>query len=632
MIATSVCIQAAEKMGAYVAGQLPEEEALVLKSHISICKACRSDEKRLRAVTGLLQDTLDSKGKVEAILLNCTKEWVDEAVREGDDKSLSQRWAERLMACSWAMVSLLIHALIIVLAGLMTMSIDLPDEPAVVMITELAAPPAPLEAPLPQQDRLAALLSKDVTPATDPTSKDPSDIVVPPELLANAELGDHFETVNPERPDTQSAFGNPDSQMFHSAHGDDSDAGGGGTGGALLDDMIGVGAGSSGTGGGWGGGDGTGVGRGTGNGHGSFGSRTGGGRKLMVKRHGGSPATESSVEIALEWLARHQEIDGSWSVMKTEGTGPWDPGVTGLATLAFLGAGHTEKIGKYKENVARAVKWMMATQRADGALGADDKWKEHHGGFAYHHAICGLALAEAAGMANIPATREAAQKAVDYSCNLHQAGEGSDKRGWRYMPKSAGDVSATGWFVMQLKSAKIAGLRIDTASFDGAATFLDLCEEEVANVKVEDSGYDNGRHRFGYTGRGAMVNTTAIGMLCRLFMGWKPEEFIGPAMWLLKSNTPAWSADLGPANGGGWPMYYMYYGSLVMFQIGGEPWARWNDALKKTLIDNQRKDGDERGSWNPISGWEKKIGRTYTTALGALSLEVYYRYQQLKHD
>ena len=42
MIATSVCIQAAEKMGAYVAEQLPEEEALVLKSHIS----CLNSQKK----------------------------------------------------------------------------------------------------------------------------------------------------------------------------------------------------------------------------------------------------------------------------------------------------------------------------------------------------------------------------------------------------------------------------------------------------------------------------------------------------------------------------------------------------------------------------------------------------------
>jgi hypothetical protein len=543
-------------------------------------------------------------------------------------------WLQALAArASWWVVSLLFHVLALVFAGLLSMAIELPDgEEPVVMVTELAERVViNINDHTPKQEVPNALKSDHDTPPTDPTSKEMSDIVVPPDILAKAELGDHFETINPDRPDTQSAFGNPDAHMFHSVKGDDSEAGGGGLDGATgLEDMIGIGGvASAGTGGGWGGGHGKGIGVDTGSGHGSFGNRNGGGRRLMIKKHGGSPATESSVEMALEWLARHQEADGSWAVMKTEGQGEWDPGVTGLALLAFLGAGHTERVGKYKDNVTRAVAWMIATQRDDGALGTDPRYKEHHGGFSYHHAICGLALAEAAGMANVPATREAAQKAVNYTSNVHQAGEGSEKMGWRYEPRSPGDVSVTGWYVMQLKSAKIAGLKVDAMSFEGAIKFLDSCEEVPAKVKVEDSGYDDGKHRYGYTGRGAMVNTTSIGILCRLFLGWKPEEFTGAAMWLQRTNPPSWSADLGPANGGGWPMYYMYYTTLTMFQLGGEHWRTWNEGLKKVLTDNQRKEGDARGSWDPLSSWEKKAGRAYTTALGALSLEVYYRYQQL---
>src|SRR6185503_7519066 len=143
----------------------------------------------------------------------------------------------------------------------------------------------------------------------------------PPDILAKAEIGDHFETINPDRPDTQSAFGNPEARMFHSVEGNDEPEGGGGNGGmALLDDMIGVGgAASPGTGGGWGGGNGTGTGIGNGSGHGSFGARNGGGRKLMVMKGGGNKATESAVDKALEWLAKHQEADGSWCIRKHEG-------------------------------------------------------------------------------------------------------------------------------------------------------------------------------------------------------------------------------------------------------------------------------------------------------------------------
>jgi len=213
----------------------------------------------------------------------------------------------------------------------------------VIMVTELQNRKS-LKDEQPEQPKkeLADRLMKE-TPATDPNSKDASDIVVPPDILAKAELGDHFETINPDLPDTHSAFGNPDAKMFHSVEGNADAAGGGGMGGMGEDDLIGVGgAASKGTGGGWGGGDGTGIGVQSGAGKGSFGQRGGGGRRLMVKRHGGSKATETAVDAALRWLAYHQEADGHWDSMKFGAAKKCDTAMTGLAELAFLGAGHSE--------------------------------------------------------------------------------------------------------------------------------------------------------------------------------------------------------------------------------------------------------------------------------------------------
>jgi hypothetical protein len=218
------------------------------------------------------------------------------------------------------------------------------------------------------------------------TSKEHSDIVVPPDILARAELGDHFETINPDRPDTQSRFGNPDGRMFHS------EPEGGGSEGGSLDDMIGAGgAASSGTGGGWGGGNGTGSGRG------SFGNRNGGGRRLMVKRHGGSKGTENSVDRALRWLASHQEAGGHWDSIKLGATGNSDITVTSYALQALLAAGHTEKIGEYKECVRRAVAWLISKQNDKGMIvEAGDASTLNDA-----HLLAAMALAEAADMSNI---------------------------------------------------------------------------------------------------------------------------------------------------------------------------------------------------------------------------------------
>jgi hypothetical protein len=394
-------------------------------------------------------------------------------------------------------------------------------------------------------------------------------------------------------------------------------------GGLGMDDLIGVGgAASKGSGGGFGGGDGTGTGVQSGSGHGSFGTRNGGGRRLMVKRHGGSQETETAVGKALEWLAYHQEADGHWDVKKFGGAGDVDAGITGIALLAFLGAGNSERIGQYKDNVKRAVAWIISQQEPDGSIGK--KYKEHwHPGYAYHHAICGLALAEAAGMARVPSTNEAAQKAIDYTTEKHQRGEGSERFAWRYLPKTDADASVSGWFVMQLKSAKMAGLKVDPASFEGALKFYDSIE-----IKKDYNGYPGGR--FPYHDGGAMLNPSAIGTLCNLFLGRKADDLRGGAEYL-NDNQPKWGdPNLGLGNGGGFPMYYAYYGTLTQFQMGGDYWKKWNASIKSMLVPNQHKGGDEDGSWDPIGGKDDGLGgRVYMTAMGALCLEVYYRYQLL---
>jgi hypothetical protein len=251
----------------------------------------------------------------------------------------------------------------------------------------------------------------------------------------------------------------------------------------------------------------------------------------------------------------------------------------------------------------------------------------------YTNAIAGMALAEAAAMARVPATMQAAQKAVEYGVNVHQRGEGSERRGYRYKPKQAGDISNSGWFIMQLKSAKVAGLQIPHGAFEGLTWFLDHCEDKNFKKDANDP-YDNGRHRYGYTdsARDQIMQRpqrTAIGCLARLFLGTPPEEVAGGVNWFIQTRGD---------RGGGLPsrdrtnVYYWYYATLCCFQQGGEVWKKWNGALKPVLLQTQRRGGDEDGSWDPETtpgkgaNWGDSWGRVGQTALSAMCLEVYYRY------
>ncbi len=464
---------------------------------------------------------------------------------------------EQFGAAPWWVISTVIHVVILMAMALITISVPDKDKDSTLIVQDMQPK---------QKDEYDPELARDIF--KNPKEVPADEIVEHPVIVhEEVEVTDHFETDNDM--DQHTARGQEDAI---------SDIPLGGTGVVAY---FGVGGGAA----------------------GCFGYRDGGGRKKCVARFGGSSATESAVEAALRWLAKHQEPDGRWDGEKYEGANT-DPGITGLAMLAFLGAGYTQKVGKYKTTVSNAVKWMISQQDAQGCIG-----KGFAHGLGYHHAICSLSLAENYGMTRSPQVGAAAQKAIEWSIQQHQC----EYSAWRYSPKQAPDTSVTGWFVMQLKSGKVAGLQVDGSGFQGAINWLD-------KVTTKPGAEDPYGGRVAYTeGRSPSITMTSVGMLCRQFMGWDRTDQLlrGGAEWLV-TRVPNWDG----AN-----FYYWYYGTLVMFQMGGDYWKRWNAAMKSTLIQNQRKGGDEDGSWDPVgSGGLDRGGRVMSTALGACCLEVYYRY------
>jgi Ca-activated chloride channel family protein len=348
-----------------------------------------------------------------------------------------------------------------------------------------------------------------------------------------------------------------------------------------------------------------------GGGAGAYGFRSGGGRRRAAMRGGGSRRSESAVARALEWLWRHQEADGRWNgERKFEPDDPsmdTDPGVTGLAVLAFLGAGHTEKSGlpKYQKTLRKAVAYLVSQQDDEGCIGA---------GNGLDHAMAGLALAEAYGMARVRRTGTAAQKAVDYSITLQ-----ADYSGWGHTTRAMPNTLVTGWFVMQLKSAMVAGLRVDGKGFQGAIAWLDKVTH-----RSDPDGYGGNAS---YQPHSPSTPTmTAVAMVGRQFMGWKRTSplLIGGARYLAE-HLPAWKGTeaSGPEN----RFYYLYFGTSAMFQMGGDGWKAWNAEVRDGLIERQRRGPPViDGSWNPEGN---AMGRAMSTAMCALCLEVYYRYLPL---
>jgi hypothetical protein len=91
--------------------------------------------------------------------------------------------------------------------------------------------------------------------------------------------------------------------------------------------------------------------------------------------------------------------------------------------------------------------------------------------------------------------------------------------------------------------------------------------------------------------------------------------------------APDWNPDSGSID-----MYYWYWGSLALFQVGGTHWRKWNDAMVGTVVKHQHAagSGSRTGSWDPIDPWGPDGGRVYSTALMTMCLEVYYRYDRVR--
>ena len=326
-----------------------------------------------------------------------------------------------------------------------------------------------------------------------------------------------------------------------------------------------------------------------------------------MERSGGAKA-KASVDAALQWLAAHQEPSGIWKTEKYEGTEPGELAATGLAVLALMGGGHTTRKGEYRRNVLRGVEEIMRHQRDSGLITSA-------GANLYTHAICSIALCEAYGRANDPRIGTAAQKAVKYI----EYGVNTDG-GWRYTPRgTVSDLSVTAWFIQALKTAKLARIEFDSAIYSQALAFLDSVTDQGAS---RDS---SGAIGYTFSTDQRIANShpalTAAGMLIRQFTGTGVRNhLLVKGANLTRTNSPRWQKK---------DFYLWYYATYAMHNMGGEHRLWWNQRIRNVLLEHQSRQGDNAGSWDPEGAhWGEQGGRVYTTALGALCLEVYYRYSE----
>lgn len=342
-------------------------------------------------------------------------------------------------------------------------------------------------------------------------------------------------------------------------------------------------------------------------------------RAALVRTKGGNKASEDAVEMALAWLAAHQLPNGAWSF--NHQVGPCNGrcanpsmggnlatafnGATAIALLPFLGAGQTHLQGQYRENVKGGLYFLTQSMQVKNKTGS--LWEE--GGRMYSHGLAAIALCECYGMTRDADLARPAQLSLNF---IHYAQDPLGG-GWRYTPQQPGDTSVVGWQIMALKSGHMAYLQVNPATVKKAYLFLDT-------VQANDGA------TYGYTGRGDGEATSAVGLLCRMYLGWKKENpALGRGIGRLVEKGP------DKAN-----MYYNYYATQAVFQYTGgvgSLWREWNEKMRDYLISTQAREGHEKGSWFlPGDGHNHTGGRLYVTAMATMILEIYYRHMPIYQE
>ncbi|MCG3133785.1 MAG: hypothetical protein HMLKMBBP_01050 [Planctomycetes bacterium] len=370
-----------------------------------------------------------------------------------------------------------------------------------------------------------------------------------------------------------------------------------------------------------------------------LGPRSGPERKKAASRFGATAASEKAVVSALDWLARHQEPDGSWDAdgfdrrcaaaasggTPCDGRGkgqhgedvpcPFDDAISALATLAFLGNGHLPGVEGDPHGAAVA--------KALDALRGGDAWSLP---------LTVECFAEAEAMEGKGRFAGRVASGVERLLAMRQ-----EDGAWGYAApwRPGSDVPHTALVVSALVAARDCGTDLPADLGARVDAWLSRLEEKGGKLAYLEDG-----RKYGYTPTTSNAHC-AFAMRELLEAGTSSARHRAHAA-LVASETPAWKISFrevdGPGRGkvsvqvGNLSMYQWLYGTVGAFQRGGDTWTTWFGAVKTALVGggSQRAEGCAKGSWDPLGTYERQTGgRVFATALGALALEQPWRHRRL---
>jgi hypothetical protein len=317
--------------------------------------------------------------------------------------------------------------------------------------------------------------------------------------------------------------------------------------------------------------------------------------------------TQAAIDRGLAHLAQTQSNDGSFS----DRIGGTAAGITGLAGLALMGAGHQPGRGKYGKNVSRTVDYVAALgndPKKPGFLTAD-------GGFGrignqpsamYSHGFASLFLAEVCGMVPDDARQKKVRTVLEQATTFAVRAQ-NNEGGWRYEPNAAfADVSVTVAIMMALRAARNAGVFVEKNKIRKGAEYIRGCQ-------MSDGGFSY------FKGQGFSAFARTAAAIVGLYSASIPEDeelngrAIERGLRYLQQFIPGRQFNQReiPAQ----HYYYgQYYAALAMWSAGGDYWRTWFPAVRDELLARARANS---GTWT-----DQFNGSAYATAMALIVLQL----------
>jgi hypothetical protein len=335
-----------------------------------------------------------------------------------------------------------------------------------------------------------------------------------------------------------------------------------------------------------------------------------------------------AVDRALDWLARNQNKDGSWTAsvgfklnQQYEVTSNDQPhvGVTALAGMAFLSAGHLPGRGRYGETIRKATDFVLSCVQTNGIIAANETRM-------YSHAFATLFLAEVYGMTDSSAVRKRLQEAVDFIVSAQNA-EGA----WRYLPHAVeSDMSIAVCQLNALRGARDAGIRVPKSTIDRARDYVAASYEsrDISQSYFGDDYYRLGKGSFRYQTRGNSRSSFALtsagiaalhnsGSYATRLGGYEDVVDLQASIDFLMDHF-----DLVSGNARYTFHYFYWYGhyyaTQALYVVGGKAWQWYYPRIRDELIRAQAPGGSMPCIVGP--------GEAFSTAVGAIILSLPYGY------